>query len=525
MRDIELLLRGLCTTTPLQHQIEGVERLIQDKVILLADEVGCGKSKQVVDAAQIKFIAGKIDTVLVIAPAFARSVWASPNPAMGEVAKHGWATVQNEIREYSVNHKASTKLLTDPSKLLWMVTNYEFVRREERLMPMLTFLMNRRFWLICDEGWALKDQGTVQFKAVYKIREIAEAVAILNGTPIADSPLDLNAQMKMLDPRILGFPMKNLRTGKISWSCADTRFRDRYAVMQPNSTFPKIIDWKNLEELREKVRPYVLRRKTRECFDLPEILEPVTIEARLSPETWKIYTQMRDELCAFLANGDASIARQAIVKTLRLAQITSGFLGGIHTIDPETLQIQETVHDEPPREVGREKLDAMLDWLSHIEQPARLLIWSKFRAEVERTAAAFSSTAKEPHLRRQAYMLYGLQSKADRQAAIEALNPDIEPPGPNVVVGNAQAGGAGLNLSGASMAISISEDFNLRVLLQKAGRIDRLGQRHPIQYVNVLATGPKGQKTIDHHIVAALRGKDDVAKWTSATWRTKLMEE
>jgi hypothetical protein len=43
--------------------------------------------------------------------------------------------------------------------------------------------------------------------------------------------------------------------------------------------------------------------------------------------------------------------------------------------------------------------------------------------------------------------------------------------------------------------------------------------------VDVVAVGPKGQKTIDHHTLKALRGKDDMARWTVSEWRRILVEE
>jgi hypothetical protein len=145
--------------------------------------------------------------------------------------------------------------------------------------------------------------------------------------------------------------------------------------------------------------------------------------------------------------------------------------------------------------------------------------------EIERAAAAFDPMSKHRHLARRMHVLYGGQSRFDREEAIAALNPAIDVDEPTGVVGTPAAGGAGLNLAGASLAINLSHDFNLRVFLQSRGRIDRLGQKHPIRYVDVVATGPKGQRTIDHHILAALRGKEDIAAWTAATWRKRLIEE
>jgi SNF2 family DNA or RNA helicase len=547
-----------CKTPPRQHQKDGVLFLLLHKNpldikgALIGDQVGAGKSKQVVDTAQLLFEAKEIDLVLVLTPAFARGVWANPDPALGEVAKHSWDSVPYAAREYSVVNddlvntarglftNRNMEILKQVPFLRWMVSNYEFIRRDDRLFPLMKYLVRRKFWLVCDESWALSNQNSEQWKASYAIRKMAKWITLLNGTPVADTPMDLNAQMKLIDPRILGFEYRD-KKGRLKISCADSRFRDYYAQLKPNMTFPVISGWPKLEELRAKVAPYVIRRETRDCFDLPPILDPVMIEARLKDHpTWKMYTQMRDDMVAWLQDGDASVAKQAIVKGLRLAQITSGFIGGVAKFDPDTVpgeyepglnfEDQVLTFPEDPeeetvtKEIGREKLDALIEWLSRLSpQPDRLLIWCRFRPEIERTAAAFDGS--KPWLDRKAFMLYGQQSKADRAAAIAALNPDIPVDEPVVVVGQPAAGGAGLNLSGASIAINMSEDFSLRIYLQKRGRIDRPGQRNPIRYVDVVATGPKGQRTINHHVLAALRSKEDIAKWTQATWCKKLMEE
>jgi SNF2 family DNA or RNA helicase len=526
-----------CPLPPKQHQRDGVDALLRRPIFMLADEVGGGKTKQVIDAAQLIFESGEIDLMLVLCPAFARGVWANPNPLLGEIAKHSWPDLPYACREYSILNDDMTVqrgiygTRRDEDKFLrWVVSNYEFVRREERLHHLLKYISTKRFWLVCDESWALKDQDAVQWKATYTIRKLARRVTLLNGTPVVDTPMDLNAQMKMLDPRILGFPYLD-RWGRQKISTATTRFREHYAVMNPNTTFPTIVGWQNLEELRAKVSPYVLRRATRDCFDLPDVLEPIIIEAKLD-ESWRLYQEMKKDMIAWLDEHESSIAQQAIVKGLRLAQITSGFLGGVRQFhledDPDAWRENPLAPPDVPqlKEVGREKLNALLKWLETLEpSPARILIWARFRAEIERTAAAFDLQSKHPHMARRMHMLYGQQSKADRAAAVNALNPDMDPGEPVGVVGSPQAGGAALNLSGANIAISLSHDFNLRVFLQARGRIDRPGQRNKIQYVDVVATGPKGQRTIDHHILAALRGKDDIAKWTTATWRQKLQEE
>jgi len=519
-----------CATPPKDHQKVGVRELLKRDdpekgrvipgVFLLADEVGCGKSKQAVDATQFAYDWNAIDTVVALAPAQGRPVWADPDPEIGEVAKHGWEDIPNYVVEYSVRYPKIA--VAPPNHLTWLVSNYEFVRRDERLKPFMKYLMNRKgIWLVLDEAWCLSDAQTDQWKAVFKIRSMKniKRVTLLNGSPVTDSPLDLFAQMKMLDWRILGYKYMS-------------HFRARYALLKPNVNFPQIIGWQNLEELRNNIAPYVLNRKTEDCWDLPPVLDPVTIEVKLTDETWRVYKQMRDEMVAWIDAGPtdgpnkASVAKQAIVKAMRLAQITSGFVGGVQQLDLEgdLLDFADqnvVVPDVDPIQIlSSEKIDGTLKWLSEHPQPERLLIWSRFRVEIERMAARLGMETN-----RRIHLLYGEQSADDRTAALRALNPGIPQTERVAVVGNPLAGGAAVNLAGASLAITLSQDTKLRVYLQARGRVRRPGQTKPVAYVDVVAVGPKGQRTIDHHIAAALRGKNDIAMWTTATWRRILTEE
>ncbi len=544
-----------CKTTPYPHQEEGVRWLLTDqdtaarrlipRVYLLGDNVGVGKSKQTLDSAQFLWEAQAIDTVVVCCPAFARGVWADPDPALGEIAKHGWTSVHNRVIEYCVK---TSRLVAPPSNhLLWIVTNYEFIRRPERLLPLAKFLHGRRYWLVPDESWALADHTTAQWKAVASLRHWgwikpaqiksdllwkdiqaqgleSSRITLLNGTPVADTPLDLYAQGRLLHSTIPGVHVGT--NGKIApWSW--TTFRARYAVMRPNSHFPEIVGWQNLEELRDRFKPYILRREVEQC----EILEPVLVEAKLKDETWRIYTQMRNEMVAWLSSngGEASVAKQALVKGLRLAQITSGFLGGVEAMplgedfldfDAEVPAPTEHVVTGTLREIGREKLDALIAWLEQLRPlPPRVIIWSRFRPEIERTASVLAEMTG-----RKVHKLYGGQSREERREAILALNPDVSIDTPVGVVAHAAAGGAALNFSGASLDITLSYDFSLRIYTQKRGRINR-GLKRPIQYVDFVATGPRGQRTVNHHVLSALRSKEDIASWTAATWKRKLLEE
>ena len=529
------------------HQLAGVEALVKSPAFALFDEVGAGKTKQCVDTAQVLWLQKEIDTVLVLTPGFARSTWAESDPTLGEVAKHAWTSVPNIIHEF---HGDYTELDLSYPGLHWVVSNYEFIRRDARRDELLHQLRGRRTWMIVDESWCIKGRSDQTRACIMIRRKRADRATILNGTPLSDGkPLDLYYQFAFLDPEIIG--AKNI-----------THFKSKYAITG-GFQGKQIVGYKDLDELNRRIAPYVLSRRTRDCFDLPPMLPPVVIDAKLGDDNWKRYREMRDQMVTWLG-GQVSMSKQGIVKALRLAQITSGYLGGLENIDvdpeepnlgmvvpelgtlPTTQPIPQWLRKaqglpemaapagpfgpavQAPvitgetgkvcKEIGREKLDALMFWLDTLPAlPDQLLVWCRFRAELERTTREL----------RRAYPivenLKGGQSKEDRDLAKKLLAPGSKVRG--AVVGNPKAGGASLNFSAANIAVYLSLGPALIELTQSVGRIERPGATQPMLIVYVRATGPKGQKTIDHHTWKSLQGKQDMASWTVEEWRRILQEE
>lgn len=488
-----------------QHQREGVETLLTHPAFALWDEVGVGKSAQVVTTACHLHSVGEIDAVIIVCPAFVRSVWASPDPILGEFAKWAWPSTSVGLSEYSTK---SQKLPTaENHDLKVVVTNYEFLRVVQpdskpsiytHLRPLVEWALKRKTWLICDESWAVENPQSKQAKAIYLLRQACDRVTLLNGTP--GPPEKLFSQFQILDADILG--VKNF-----------FHFRSKYCVM--GGRFKKIVGYQRMDDFQARTAPHALLRKADDCLDLPEVLPPLTIEAQLTPKTWAIYSQMRDEMIAFLESGDASVAAQAGVRSLRLSQILAGFIGGVETQNPDLL-------DEPlgpvVREVGREKLDATRAFLS-AQDLKKVVIWTKFRDEAARFHEQLQTDG------RPTYLLVGQQKDEDRSAAKRVFAPGTPDTTPAVLIGHPAAGGAGINLSAASIAIYATNGYSLKDRQQSEGRLQRPGQTTRVRFVDVVAVGPKGQKTLDHAILHALRDKLDIATWTAATWRRALTEE
>lgn len=491
---------------PYAHQVMGVEALIKwnepekgrvyPGCFALFDEMGAGKTKQVIDAAQVLFQEDTIDTAIIIAPAPVRDVWFDEE--LGELAKHLWLATEGQIVEYHAKLRSWQHGPKPEGRYLkFIITNYDYIRREEHRAVLLR-VCSPRVILVLDESSAIKNYKAQQTKACIELRKACGWVWLLNGTPIANSPEDMFSQGRIMDPRIL--------------DCKTYyHFRARYAVMGGWQQ-KQIVNWVNLDDMQRRFAPYVLRRLKSQCLDLPEKLSSVAITATLSEAIWKVYKEMRDEMVAWLSETTVSVAPQAIVKALRLSQLTSGFLGGIEESEgsaPAAIQ-----------ELGREKLDVFLEWYRDRlrEDPnLKLLVWCRFRAELDRLAKSIPTGIAVGRI-------WGGQKHEERDEALRLLDPRTTPPGPVVVVGTPASGSMGLNLTAAHTVVYLSNDYSLKTRLQSEDRVHRPGQRNVVSYFDVIAVGPKGQKTIDATIVKALRDKNDLASWTTAAWVAALRE-
>lgn len=526
---------------PFTHQIEGIEALIANPYFGLFDEMGAGKTKQTIDAAQFLFHAGLINRVIVIAPAAVRSVWFESK--FGELAKHLWLKTPATIIEWHARERrwaVGPKTNPNEQRMEWIITNYDFIRAKSRIKQLKSFVAGQKTLLVLDESAYVKNHKAQQTKSCLELRKDCGRVVLLNGTPIANNPLDMYSQGNLMHPTILSC--------KTYFEC-----RARYAIVKRIDTgrvqFPKIVGWQNLDDLQRRFAPYVLRRLKKDCLDLPDKLPPVNLIVTLTDATWSIYREMRDELCVWLDRNSVTAAAQAPVKVMRLAQILSGFVGGVE--DPgvsdigedipdwidllgDGLDVQEAPESEPTiRWIGREKLDLYLDWVLERlgeDDVFKLITWCRFKPELFRLIEAINTDQRYKAWRDSRKLivagLHGGQKKREREYAMSLLHPDTSPQSSAVVVlGTKGTGGVGTQMHAAHTVFGISDDFSYYKGKQSDDRVHRPGQTHAVSYFNAIAEGPKGQKTIDHLILKARENRELIATMTAAAWIRELREE
>lgn len=521
---------------PFEHQLEDTASLVRHPYLFITSEMRTGKTKIVIDGAQFLYRAGIINRVIVVAPAPVRGVWCDPDT--GELSKHLWMTMPAWITEYhsSITQWRWNSFTPDADKLpaaapqidvplKWIVTNYEFVRpwtdkqgkkHDDSLRGLLPYCTSKTL-LVLDESSAITDHSSEQYKSCYALRKKCGRVVLLNGTPM-DTPIHLFAQGNMLHESVLDcryithYRARYAQMGGFKVGAVKVKHPDGHVTFEGGRP-SKIVGWVNLDDLQRRFAPYTIRRLQKDCKDMPEKLPPVTIPVTLTPKTWGYYVEMRDEMVIMLEGGNASIAQQAITKIMRLAQITSGFLGGIADAGLE----DDVVETASVREIGREKLD-MIIWLvrQQLEKDPKLKIvtWVRFKPELERMLAAVAKAFPTMIVSG----ISGGQSKAERRDALTLLKPGTSPDEAIFFGGTFGTGSYGLDFSASHTNVNCSYDYSLRKFLQSGDRVYGPGQKHPVSYFDLVARGPKGQKTIDDIILSGRRGKADIANWTTAAW-------
>lgn len=476
------------------EQREDIQAVLQNPAFALLNRVGSGKTRVVIEVSAELFRRGEIDTVVCITPASVRSVWVNPDPVLGELSKWiGSTGVPTTIREYHAK-TARSALADSPGALLYVVTNFDFVRRLDRLVPLGKWLRTRKPMLVVEESWAIRNWSSQQTKAIRALRKVCPRIVFLNGT--GGEPHHLFSMFSIMDPAILGVS-------------SFYSFKNRFARLG-GFQGKEIVGYspEQKAEFERRTKPYAVART--EATWTAEDPVRTTLEVKLTPATWKLYTSMEADAVARLG-AETSVATHGGIVILRLMQLTAGILGGVQ--ESLTSPALDT------RDVSREKLDALVEDLDR--DPAdKIVVFCQFRREIARVQEVLRD--RFPGL--SVVALWGGQTPVEREDAKRLLAPGGDPR-PAAAIVHPASGGAGLNLAQAARAYFLTNGYSSRTRKQAEGRIDRPGQTRRPRFVDVLATGPNGEPTIDHVIAAALRRAEAVESWTAQIWSAKLRDQ
>lgn len=449
-------------STPLYgYQEEGVLHLSFGRRAMLADDMGLGKTVQAIAAAALLRQLRDIQHVLVVCPASLKHQWAR------EIRRFTSLSVQ-VIEGNPIERRQLYRDLQ-----FFNIINYELVRYDEEE------LIRREFDLvILDEAQRIKNWRT---KTADKVKRLRSPYAfVLTGTPLENRLDELYSIFQFIDPTILG-PL---------W-----RFNQRYYEVErrPSGSY-KVHGYKNLDELRHRIAPYVLRRVRDEVLlDLPERIDSNFFVEMTGPQ-WTAYAEYEQRVAQLMARArrrpltpeEHHILLGSLVKMRLICNALA-----LH--DPE-IKPQDREKTAPKLRELREVLGEEVASNGH-----KAILFSQWSNMLALTEPVLEK------LKLGWVKLTGDVPTRKRGALIEQF---FEDPTCKVFL-STDAGGVGLNLQAASMVVNMDLPWNPAVLEQRIARAHRHGQPHMVNVINLIAQGTIEERMLD--TLAAKRAVFDAA--------------
>ena len=460
-------------TKPFEHQAKVLKESWNRVNYAFFMEMGTGKSKVCIDNVGILYEQRKIDTFIVVAPKGVYRNWAKL-----EIPIHLPDRIAHNmvIWKPSPNKKEKEELLNlmaPPECLRIFIMNVEALSTQKGVKFLEKLLLYSKALLAVDESTTIKSPKARRTKALIKLGKNALYRRILTGFPVTQSPMDLWAQCRFMDERLLGDGGKSFH-----------QFQYRYAIVKKRSvgthSFNMVVGYRNLEQLTSILSGFSSRVLKKDCLDLPDKMY-IQRNVSMTKEQKRIYNDLKEYAVAHLEDQEFMTANNVMTQLLRMQQVLSG-----HTKSDSG----ETIT------IGDNRINELLDCLEEIE--GKTIIWSRFRYDVIRIEAALA----QMYGNNSVVSYFGDTSDEARTTAIEQFQEGDA----QFFVGNPQTGGMGITLTAAQNVIYFANSFDLAIRTQSEDRAHRIGQKNPVTYIDLICEG-----TIDERIVKALRNKMDIA--------------
>jgi len=458
-------------TKPYGHQLTALKKSSDREVYALFMEMGTGKTKVAIDNLAMLYDKGKVDGALIIAPKGVYKTWYAQ-----EIPIHMPSHIRYKLVlwQATINQKQKKRLDTlfkTGVDLHILIMNVEAFSTTKGVEFAKKFLSSHETFMVVDESTTIKNPGAKRTKNIINLAIHAKYRRILTGSPVTKSPLDLYKQCEFLDPYLLEHS-------------SYYTFRSRYATMRTANfngrSVQLVVGYKNLAELSEKLKPFSYRVLKDDCLDLPAKTYMKRV-ITLTPEQQKVYSQMKQMALAQM-NGKLTTTANALTQLMRLHQITCGHF---------------KADDGSIQSIKNNRLSQLLEVLEELEGKA--VIWAHYQFDVQTIVKAIT----EKYGEKSVVTYYGLTPNEIRQTNLERFQTKDET---RFLVGTPQTGGFGITLTAASTMIYYSNGYDLEKRTQSEARIDRIGQKFPMTYIDIIA-----EDTVDERIVKALRKKINIA--------------
>jgi len=455
------LQREPCLTAKLEgfvYQNAAVEAVKDLEYAAVFHEQGLGKTKIGVDLSLIWLRYKIVDSVLVVTKKGLIQNWQE------ELARHSYV----QPRILSQDRRKNFYAFNSPARLY--LTHYEVLRSEQKRLAL--FLKTRRVGVLLDEAHRIKNPHSQVTQALFSLAPAFSRRVIMTGTPVANRPYDLWAQIWFLDQgAALGNNFDRFRAElDLSTELAADRTRQVRFENALASVFERIQRF----SVRETKQTAQIHLPNKEFQDVR-----VDLEARQA----EMYDRFRQECAAVVVRDGTPIldeAEEILKRLLRLVQVAS---------NPRL--VDQAYHGIPGK---YPVLEAMLERIA--DDGEKAIVWTSFTGNVDWIARELP--------RFSAVRVHGKLTYEDRNKALTRFKEDPEC---KVLVATPGSAKEGLTLTVANHAIFYDRSFSLDDYLQAQDRIHRISQMKTCFVTNLIA-----KDTVDEWVDELLAAKHLAAK-------------
>lgn len=410
-----------------EYQREAVEAIRELEFGAIFHEQGLGKTKIAIDLLIYWLEQKLVDTVMLIVKKGLVANWGR------EFKTHSHLTP----RLLTADRRSNYFVLNGPTRLI--LTHYEAVKGEKKRLQL--FLKTRAVGAILDEATKIKNPESDLTRTFFNLSPLFKRRVIMTGTPVANRPYDVWAQIKFLDQgKALGNDFESFKS--------DLDLSNDLATNQKaQHTFETV-----LRGLHEKLAPFSVREtKDSKVIELPKKIVK-TVNTDWEPRQLELYKQLKNEARAVIVKNGIPTeddAEEAIKRLLRLVQVTSN-----------PILIDESYTVEPG------KWEALQDLVDDIVLAGeKCIVWTTFTESADWLTTKLQSYGSAK--------IHGKLSMEQRNRSVELF---LNDPECKVLVATPGAAKEGLTLTVANHVIFFDRGFSLDDYLQAQDRIHRVSQ-------------------------------------------------
>ena len=455
LRHIETTnLTAKLTAFPYQHE---AFLAIKDKpYAAIFHEQGLGKTKIAIDLLLYWLDKRDIDTVMIVTKKTLVANW------VGEFDTH------TNLRPKVLDTKKKSNYFVLNSAARVIITNFETISTEQDRLQL--FLKTRNVAIIIDESTKIKNPESKLTQDFFAISALFKIKVIMTGTPVANRPYDIWAQIYFLDEG------HSLGTNFAEFKAMCDLSND----LQEDES-KRIIFEDSVAGIYNKIKDFSVREtKNSGIITLPsKIYHDVTVG--FEQKQFEMYETLRKDMELTLTRGDETIldeSTETIKRLLRLVQITS---------NPKL--IDESYVRESAKEI---LLDQLIERI--ISQDEMVIVWSIYTGNIDMFCKKYAKYG--------AVKITGKMAVEERNKSVAAFKSGKA----KLLFATPQSAKEGLTLTIANNAIFYDRGFNLDDYLQAQDRIHRISQKRDCHIYNLMV-----EDSIDIWIDYLLKAKQRAA--------------